>query len=255
MQSSIRTPGCIWAKLIEQNNEKARKPESKGDAYVFFVGPRNSGKSTLINRFLYPNRLEVPKPSEGLEYTYARKPSSYDHERKDLAHIWEVGGSQEFAEEISKGDQMFLTAKQLSTAVVVVVVDLSDPSSVLSTAQHWIDQVKQRLGSAYEKFSKRGFDLPDKLKERAKNKLFGKEHKDKDLVYHSGISLVLAATKYDALSEMDPEMKKVVARTLRFLAHANGAHLMYLSNLHASADGRNSVQDKACLDSFTKLMN
>jgi dynein light intermediate chain 2 len=30
---------------------------------------------------------------------------------------------------------------------------------------------------------------------------------------------------------------------------------MYLSNLHASADGRNSVQDKACLDSFTKLMN
>jgi dynein light intermediate chain 2 len=48
-----------------------------------------------------------------LEYTYARKPSSYDHERKDLAHIWEVGGSQEFAEEISKGDQMFLTAKQV----------------------------------------------------------------------------------------------------------------------------------------------
>lgn len=33
---------------------------------------------------------EVPKPSEGLEYTYARKPSQFDHEKKDLAHIWEV---------------------------------------------------------------------------------------------------------------------------------------------------------------------
>lgn len=27
-------------------------------------------------------QAEVPKPSEGLEYTYARKPSNYDHERK-----------------------------------------------------------------------------------------------------------------------------------------------------------------------------
>jgi len=34
--------------------------------------------------------VEVPKPSEGLEYTYARKPSTFDHEKKDLAHIWEV---------------------------------------------------------------------------------------------------------------------------------------------------------------------
>lgn len=55
----------------------------------------------------------MPKPSEGLEYTYARKPSNYDHERKDLAHIWEIGGSQEFAEEIMQGDQLFLTAKQV----------------------------------------------------------------------------------------------------------------------------------------------
>jgi dynein light intermediate chain 2 len=57
--------------------------------------------------------VEVPKPSEGLEYTYARKPSNFDHEKKDLAHIWEVGGSQEFATEIAQGDQIFLTAKQV----------------------------------------------------------------------------------------------------------------------------------------------
>ena len=63
-------------------------------------------------------QTEVPKPSEGLEYTYARKPSNYDHERKDLAHIWEVGGSQEFAEEIAQGDQLFLTAKQVRGSVL-----------------------------------------------------------------------------------------------------------------------------------------
>jgi hypothetical protein len=36
-------------------------------------------------------QCEVPKPSDGLEYTFARRPSSFDHERKDIAHVWEVG--------------------------------------------------------------------------------------------------------------------------------------------------------------------
>lgn len=110
----------------------------------------------MLNRFLYPNRVrvtayetpaavvwsvcaalshrraltsahplrhvqaEVPKPSEGIEYTYARKPAAFDHEKKDLAHIWEVGGSQEFAEEIVTSDQLFLTAKQASSQDVMV---------------------------------------------------------------------------------------------------------------------------------------
>ncbi len=59
-------------------------------------------------------QAEVPKPSEGLEYTYARKPSNFDHEKKDLAHIWEVGGSPEFAEEI-----LLLTVKQVLAALTV----------------------------------------------------------------------------------------------------------------------------------------
>eukprot|EP00798_Chlamydomonas_sp_ICE-L_P019945 gene19945-26653_t len=80
--ASIRTPGSIWAKLIEQSAANAKKPDGRGDAFVYFVGSRASGKSTLLNRFLYPYRTEVPKPSEGLEYTYARKPSNYDHEKK-----------------------------------------------------------------------------------------------------------------------------------------------------------------------------
>lgn len=124
--------------------------DGRGDAFCYFVGSRAAGKSTLLNRFLYPNRVrvatykalgvvvgsvcaalghrraltsahplrhvqaEVPKPSEGIEYTYARKPAAFDHEKKDLAHIWEVGGSQEFAEEIVTSDQLFLTAKQAS---------------------------------------------------------------------------------------------------------------------------------------------
>jgi hypothetical protein len=70
-------------------------------------------RHTLAEFAFPPAQVEVPKPSEGLEYTYARKPSNFDHERKDLAHIWEVGGSQEFAEQIAQSDQLFLTVKQV----------------------------------------------------------------------------------------------------------------------------------------------
>lgn len=254
MQQSIKTPGSIWAKLIEQNTEKAKKPDGRGDAFCYFVGSRGSGKSTLLNRFLYPARADIPKPSEGLEYTYARKPSAYDHERKDLAHIWEVGGSQEFAQEISQGDQLFLTAKQVTTAVVVIVVDLSDPSSVLSSLLYWLDQVKKKLAATYEKFEKKGLQLPEQLRQRAKSKLYG-QNEDKDIVWHSGIALVIAATKWDAVRDEDPEIKKVLARTLRFVAHAHGAFLMYVGSLHASADAKQAADDKGLLENFSKLMN
>lgn len=260
MQASIRTPGSIWAKLIEQSSANAKKPDGRGDAFVYFVGSRGSGKSTLLNRFLYPTRAEIPKPSEGLEYTYARKPSNFDHEKKDLAHIWEVGGSQEFAEEIALGDQLFLTVKQVTTAVVVIVVDLSDPASIMNNVLGWIDQIKKKLASTYEKFEKKGLQLPEQLRQRAKNKLYS-ANEDKDLVYHSGISLVIAATKYDVFMDQDPEVKKIIGRTLRFLAHSHGAFLMYLSGLHSMGGGggndggKDVAMDRSLLDNFTRLMN
>lgn len=42
------------------------------------------------------------------------------------------------------------------------------------------------------------------------SKLFS-HNEDKDVVWHSGISLVIAATKYDAFRDADPELKKVGA--------------------------------------------
>jgi hypothetical protein len=55
--AAIRTPGGIWAKLIEAAQPNAKKQEGRGDAFAYFVGARGSGKSTLLNRFLYPARV------------------------------------------------------------------------------------------------------------------------------------------------------------------------------------------------------
>ncbi|KAG2482769.1 hypothetical protein HYH03_018309 [Edaphochlamys debaryana] len=251
---AIKMPGSIWAKAIEQANEERKKPgaDGRGDAFCYFVGSRAAGKSTLLNRFLYPTRAETPKPSEGIEYTYARKPAQFDHEKKDLAHIWEVGGSMEFAEEIVNSEQLFLTAKQVTTGVVVVVVDLGDPASVAPTVTWWMEQIKKKLGSTYEKFEKKGLQLPEQLRQRAKSKLYA-ANEDKDNVFHSGISLVIAATKYDNFKGADPEIKKVMSRFLRYVAHSNGAFLCYLSGLHGGEGS--SGEDAGLLDNFTRLMN
>ena len=36
-----------------------------------------------------------------------------------------------------------------------------------------------------------------------------------DIVYQSGVAIVIAATKYDTFRDLDPEVKKVMARALR----------------------------------------
>jgi hypothetical protein len=58
-------------------------------------------------------QADPTRPSEGLEYTYARKTSALDHERRSLAHIWELGGNGPLGAAASGSDQLFLTYRQV----------------------------------------------------------------------------------------------------------------------------------------------
>jgi dynein light intermediate chain 2 len=55
---------------------------------LLFVGNCNSGKTSLILKFL--ERDEVPKPTIGLDYTFGRRSKASNV--KQIANIWEVGG-------------------------------------------------------------------------------------------------------------------------------------------------------------------
>ena len=101
--------------------------------------------------------------------------------------------------------------EQVTTGVAVIIVDLGDPASVVPTVLYWLEQIKKKLAATYEKFEKKGLQLPEQLKARAKSKLYA-QNEDKDQVYTSGISVVIAATKYDAFKDEDPEIKKVMSR-------------------------------------------
>ena len=47
--------------------------------------------------------------------------------------------------------------------------------------------------------------------------------------YLPGVSVVLVATHWDAFRDQDAELRKVMARALRFVAHTHGCHLCYVS--------------------------
>lgn len=66
---------------------------------------------------------------------------------------------------------------------MVIVLDLSDPASVLSNALHWLALVRQKLAATYGLFEKRGLaQLPQQLKSRHQNKTFSQQHQDAQLV-------------------------------------------------------------------------
>lgn len=92
-----------------------RAGADRPDAFVFLVGPKGSGKSSVRNRCIFPE-YEAPKPGSTLEFTYARINSRAD--KKDVANIWEFCGPKEVVDSALANDRLFLSAGQVATAVV-----------------------------------------------------------------------------------------------------------------------------------------
>lgn len=87
--------------------------QTRPDANLYFVGTRGGGKSTLLNRILYPNETATPKPTDGVEYSYLRK-SAPNSDRKDVANIWEISGADELCADFTASENLFLGMRQVS---------------------------------------------------------------------------------------------------------------------------------------------
>ncbi|DBA72389.1 TPA: Cytoplasmic dynein 2 light intermediate chain 1 [Trebouxia sp. C0005] len=258
--SVVDTGASIWAQLTERSKTSLTQTGRRPDAHLYVVGPRGSGKSTLLNKYIQPDRAEAPKPTEGLEYTYIRKPAANPTDPKDLAHLWEVSGSQELSQEILNSDAV-LSPEQVATAVVAVIVDLSQPAQVLQSAVTNLQLVRANLQTSYGWLEQKGSKLPEQLRLRAR-KYIGSSHEDKDAIQHLGISVVLVAAKEDTFRDADTEARKLMAQSLRYVAHQNGASLVYLGGLKGSVGGsqssisqKNAASDKAALASFRSMLS
>ena len=59
---------------------------------------------------------------------------------------------------------------------------------------------------------------------------YGPDHPDKDNLDIIPIPITIIGTKYDQFQNFDPEKKKIISKTLRYVAHHHGAHLCVSSS-------------------------
>lgn len=196
-----------------------------GEKSVFFIGSKNGGKTTIILRCL--DRDEPAKPTLALEYTYGRRTKGHNTP-KDIAHFWELGGGTSLLDLIS----IPITCDTLRTFSIVLVLDLSKPNDLWATMENLLQATKSHVDRVIMKLGK----MNSKAASEVRQKMWSgmqKDHPDRELIDPFPIPLVIIGSKYDIFQDFDPEKRKVICKTLRFVAHYYGASLMFTSKSEA----------------------
>lgn len=207
----------LWDIAVQQSKE--HQDEADENSAVFLLGSKNSGKTSVILRFL--DRDEAPKPTVALEYTYGRRAKGHN---VDVGHIWELGGGTW----LSKLVDIPVNPDTLMHTTIFLVLDLSLPKELWFTLETLLQAVKSRVESVIAEMKAADADIKRKLQKAAWQRV-GEDHPDKNMMDPFLIPLVIVGTKYDIFQEFDSEKRKVICKTLRFVAHISGASLQFFS--------------------------
>lgn len=252
-----KEPKDLMKMIVQQNKKQAA---ANADTSAIVVGTASCGKSTLLKGLL--NKDEEPKATLALEYSFVR-PKATESGRKDVAHIWEIGGGTAMQNLLD----VPLTESTVKTATVVIVADLSKPEEVFVGVSYWLERLRARLQDIDKvlKSKEATAKVMDQLKERSAKrfdllrqqkgdqaeggdkpaeKQSQERHPDYKFIKHTGVNVAIVATKWDMFEKKDSELKKIMGRCLRFLAHSNGASLIYCGK-----------GEKVLVDKFRLLLN
>ena len=227
----------LFQRLDEQQAAEERAgvaealSESNVESEVIVVGSKGSGKSSLILGFV--NKADAPKPTTALEYKYARF-SSKEGSRVIIANIWELAGDTQLAQLLD----VVLSPPRLARSQVVIVADLSKPGDVLRTVTYWLDAVRARVDACTREMRK------TELGQAALRQLDARLPPAASAeVRRVGVPTLVVGAKFDEFekqSQASTEYLQVMAKTLRYFAHSNGASLVYTrekDKVHAAAHG------------------
>uniref|UniRef100_A0A2K6TNV4 Cytoplasmic dynein 2 light intermediate chain 1 n=1 Tax=Saimiri boliviensis boliviensis TaxID=39432 RepID=A0A2K6TNV4_SAIBB len=188
-----------------------------GEKSVFFIGSKN-GKTTIILRCL--DRDEPPKPTLALEYTYGRRAKGHNTP-KDIAHFWELGGGTSLLDLIS----IPITSDTLRIFSLVLVLDLSKPNDLWPTMENLLQATKSHVDKVIMKLGKTNSKAVSEMRQKIWNNM-QKDHPDREIIDPFPVPLVIIGSKYDIFQDFESEKRKVICKTLRFVAHYYGASLM-----------------------------
>ncbi|KHN81551.1 Cytoplasmic dynein 2 light intermediate chain 1 [Toxocara canis] len=237
----------LGVKTVDDSGEIGDESEfqRRHESYIIVCGSKNSGKSQMILRFL--DRNENTKPTIALEYTYGRRTRGMI---KDVAHIWELGGGTSLLNLMD----IPLTSKNIEVTSLVIVIDLTKPEEMWNTFYGVLDAARARVESVMNELNDRAPNAYDRLIRNNKRR-FG-ERKDASLIKQFPIPLAIVGAKYDEFQvkddfrlkppedglrgqlkiyrneeqNLEPETRKNICKTLRFMALSNFASLQMFSN-------------------------
>lgn len=232
----------IFAKLIEEQRVVSVQEEFTNDVVVLFCGAKKSGKTSLIDRFINPNKevQDVPKPTVALDYKYARYASDTSTS-KVLAHIYDLGGDENFEEFV----KIPVSPGATGNIVLCITVDISEPHSVIPSLEKWLRLLRAHVTTSLQALAQESQNGAKRVQEiQARTMAPWEKHQDRVGVLPFPVPLVIFATKCDVfLSEVDPEKRKGLCNALRYFAHAHGASLVF-----------SSKQDKSSMNAVRALL-
>ncbi|XP_043551569.1 cytoplasmic dynein 2 light intermediate chain 1 isoform X1 [Chiloscyllium plagiosum] len=222
-----RASDTLWDIAVAQVSKKNEEKENEGDLEVkersvFFLGNKTGGKTTIILRFL--DRDEIPKPTLALEYTFGRRAKGHNTP-KDIAHFWELGGGTS----LSDLAQIPITIDSIRTISIVLVLDLSKPNDLWLSMEKLLNVTKNHINTTINELGKKDSINVNDFKQKTW-KTLQRNHPDWELIDPFPIPLVIIGSKYDIFQDFESEKRKVICKTLRFVAHYYGASLLFFSN-------------------------
>ncbi|XP_061693186.1 cytoplasmic dynein 2 light intermediate chain 1 [Syngnathoides biaculeatus] len=197
--------------------------EAAGERSVFLIGSKQGGKTSILFRCL--DRDEPAKPTLALEYTFGRRGTGHNTP-KDIAHLWELGGGTSLSDLM----QIPITPASVRSLSVILVVDLSAPCALWATAETLLRAAQAHVERAASR-ARQG----DRSRAAAKRspafapRALPKDFPDRELISAFPVPLLIIGSKYDLFQELPSDKRKVVCKTLRFVAHYHAASLVFSS--------------------------
>uniref|UniRef100_A0A669BJ11 Cytoplasmic dynein 2 light intermediate chain 1 n=1 Tax=Oreochromis niloticus TaxID=8128 RepID=A0A669BJ11_ORENI len=196
--------------------------EAVNERTVLLMGSKAGGKTSILLRCL--DRDELSKPTLALEYTFGRRARGHNTP-KDIAHLWELGGGTSLSDLV----QIPITPVSISCLSVILVLDLSKPNALWGTMEKLLQAAQAHLERTSSQVQKSKPGVKHQTPSHSAARVLPKDYPDRELISPFPVPLLIIGSKYDIFQEFDSDKKKVVSKTLRFIAHYYAASLVFTS--------------------------
>lgn len=146
----------------------------------------------------------------------------YDCQEKCVCHLWELGGGCAYTSLLTT----VLRARSLTTTSIFMVVDLTRPEFIWVTVEALIAKLRDILSAEIQSETGVKLQVRQQLYQCTRQRITD-SHPDRTVLSPLPVPLVFIASKYDELAGVvgQPDHRRLLCRSLRFLAHMYGAAL------------------------------